>query len=143
MILFFLVVTATFQPVAPTVGDPITIQFAAPVTLNSSPQFEIVSQQPTVVVIRSFQPKPFPISGRVGDTYFRNMVVPMKSVLKPNDTMEPAPLQPPMEPEYPRAPFIAIATAAGLALLTWAAVWWLARRKAVASMPELAMPPAD
>ena len=84
MIPILLLVTATFRPAAPTVGDPITIRFEKPVTLDASPRYEIVAQHGNTVVIRTFDPRPFPISGRTGSVTFRNMVVPMKSVLKPS-----------------------------------------------------------
>ena len=61
MIPILLVVTATFRPPAPTVGDLITINFQQRVTLNKSPQYEIVSQRGSKVVIRTFEPRPFPI----------------------------------------------------------------------------------
>ena len=63
MIPILLVVTATFRPPAPTVGDLITINFQQRVTLNKSPQYEIVSQRGSRAVIRTFEPRPFTISG--------------------------------------------------------------------------------
>ena len=71
MIPILLVVTATFRPPAPTVGDLITINFQQRVTLDKSPQYEIVSQRGSRAVIRTFEPRPFTISGRVGDVLFR------------------------------------------------------------------------
>ena len=38
----FLLLIATFLPARPTIGDPITIRFAAPVTVNPSPDYEVV-----------------------------------------------------------------------------------------------------
>ena len=89
-----LIVTATFHPKAPTVGDLITIDFEKRVELEPSPHYELVSQRGSRAVIRSFEPEPFTINGRVGDVEFREMVVPMRSVLKPKDNLTPAPLQP-------------------------------------------------
>lgn len=130
-------VTATIQPQAPKVGDLIAIEFAAPVVLDATPDVEVVSRQGRRVVVRTFQPKPFVLSGKVGDVPFTNLVVPVQSVLAPNDSMTPAPLAPPVHVPYPRAPFIAIAIAALAAIATWAAVWWRAKQ---ASAPKLAQP---
>lgn len=143
MIFLLLVVTATFQPAAPTVGDPITIQFSGPVVLDPSPDYEIVSQEGSRVVIRTFEPRPFAISGKTGDVVFRNMLVPMRSVLRPDDNMEPAPLTPPRAPQYPRAPFVAIAVAAAAAVLSWIAVILLARRKVALSIVAAPVAPAE
>jgi hypothetical protein len=126
--LVFAAVTASMHPAAPKVGDRITIEFAAPVTLDASPDYEVVSRQGKRVVVRTFAPKPFSISGSIGNARFRNLVVPVKSVLAPNDPMIPAPLAPPVRVPYPRTPFIAIVIAALAAIATWAAVWWRAKR---------------
>lgn len=133
----FVAVTASIQPAAPKVGDLIAIEFAEPVTLDASPDFEVVSQQGKRVVVRTFQPKPFLVSGTVGKARFENLVIPVKSVLAPNDPMTPAPLAPPVDVPYPRAPFIAIAIAAVSAIATWAAVWWRAKH---ASAPAVVQP---
>lgn len=122
------VVTATFSPPAPTVGDWVTITFAGPVKLDPSPAYELVLQQGRRVVVRTFTPRPFALSGVTGGVRFRNLIVPVRSVLKPNDDLKPAPLTPPRAIPYPRAPFIAIAIAALLAVATWALAWYLARR---------------
>jgi hypothetical protein len=143
MIPILLLVTATFRPPAPTVGDLITIDFQQPVRLDSSPQYEIVSQRGRRVVIRTFEPKPFTISGRVGDVLFRNMVVPVHSVLKPRDNLSPAPLKPPKSEPYPWMPFVWIGVAALLAIGAWTAVVLLARRAAAASAPKPAIPPEE
>ncbi|MBK5259975.1 MAG: hypothetical protein JJE51_10300 [Thermoanaerobaculia bacterium] len=137
MILFLLALTATLQPAVPTVGDPITVTFPAPVMLDASESYEIVSQRGNVAVIRTFRPEPFSISGVAGKVRFRNMTVPMRSVLKQNDALEPAPLVPPAVPPLPRAPFIAIGIASGIAAIAWAGVWWLARR---AAKPAVVVP---
>lgn len=134
-------VTATFQPAAPTVGDRIVVQFAAPVTLDASQDYEIVQHGGNFAVVRTFRPRPFALSGTVGNVRFRNLVVPVKSVLPPNDDLKPAPLSPPRPVAYPRQPFIDIAVAAAAAVLLWAGVWWLARRKQQAI--EVPVIPAD
>src|SRR5207253_3066822 len=38
--IFFTLFTATFRPAAPTVGDPIAIDFPAPVVLDKAPDYE-------------------------------------------------------------------------------------------------------
>ena len=143
MIPILLLVTATFRPPAPTVGDLITIDFRRPARLDASPQYEIVSQRGRRVVIRTFEPRPFTISGRAGDVLFRNMVVPVHSVLKPRDNMSPAPLKPPRSEAYPWMPFVWIGVAALLAIGAWSVALLLARRDAAARAPKPALPPEE
>lgn len=124
-------VTATFQPAPPTIGDPITLEFSAPVVLDASSDFEVVSTQGKRIVIRTFQPKPLVLGGVVGGNIrFQNLIIPVRSVLAPNDDLKPAPLVPPKPVPYPRAPFVAILIAALCALAAWAAVRARSRRKA-------------
>ncbi|HEX8619463.1 MAG TPA: hypothetical protein VF911_17915 [Thermoanaerobaculia bacterium] len=137
------VVSASFQPPAPKVGDLITIEFAAPVTLDASPAYEIVSRNGNVVVVRTFAPQPFALSGVVGDVRFRNLNVPVQSVLAPNDQLAPAPLAPPREVPYPRAPFIAIAIAALSAVAAWLAVWWRSKQREAAVQPKFVLAPDE
>ena len=137
-LVFLAAVTATFQPAAPTVGDPVAIRFAAPVTLDASPEYEIVEQTGNRVVVRTFKPRPFMLSGTAGNVRFRNLRVPVQSVLKQNDDLKPAPLAPPQPLPYPRRPFLVIGAAALCAIAAWAAVWRLARRAVdVPVVPEL------
>ena len=133
------VVTATFQPPQPKVGDLVTVEFAERVQLDPSETYEIVSQQERRVVIRTFEPEPFRLSGVAGDVRFRNLEIPVVSVLQENDDLTPAPLAPPRAMPYPRAPFIAIAVAALAALLAWLALWLaVKRRRAAVPAPPLA-----
>jgi hypothetical protein len=132
-------VSATFQPAAPTVGDPIVVQFDVPVVLEASPSYEIVEQKGNRAVVRSFEPKPFKLIGKAGGVPFENIVVPMKSVLKPKDDLKPAPLVPPKAIAWPRAPWYAMAIAAAVAALAWLAAWWASKRKVAASI-EPAVP---
>ena len=136
-------VTASIQPPAPKVGDLITIEFAEAVTVDRAPDFEIVSRYGNRVVVRTFQPKPFVMSGTVGNVRFENLVVPVKSVLAPNDPMTPAPLAPPVEVPYPRAPFIAIAIAAVAAIATWALVWWRATHSTAPAVAQPQLSPEE
>lgn len=132
------VVTATFQPAAPTVGDRIVIDFPAAVVLDVSKDYELVEQQGKRVVVRTFQPKPFALSGTMGRVRFQNLVVPVRTVLKPQDDLKPAPLRPPQHVAYPRAPFITISIAALVALIAWIAVWFFSRaRKTKPAAPPM------
>ena len=133
--------TATFHPAAPTVGDPIAIDFPAPVVLDKSPDYEIVSQRGAHVVVRTFEAKPFVLSGRMGDVAFTNLVVPVRSVLKEKDALTPAPLIAPRAEQFPVSVMIAMAI---IALVVIGAIALLLRRrkpKPVVVVPEI--PPAE
>jgi hypothetical protein len=127
MIFLFLMFTATFRPATPTVGDLVTIDFQKPVVLDPSTAYEIVSHKGNRVVVRTFEPKPIALSGVSGGIRFRNLNVPIRSVLQPKDKLEPAPLRPPVAVPYPRAPFIAIGIAALVAAVAWILVIALSR----------------
>jgi len=115
--ILLLFATATYRPPAPTIGDPITIEYSEPVTVQPSPQYEIVSRTPTRVVVRTFEPRTITVHATGAD-----LEIPIKSVLAPNDALKPAPMQPPRELPPSRTPWIAIAIAALCAALTWLAV---------------------
>ncbi|HEX6178574.1 MAG TPA: hypothetical protein VF057_09445 [Thermoanaerobaculia bacterium] len=129
MILELLLVTVTFKPSAPTVGDPITIDFPSAVVLNASEDYELVSQERNRVVIRTFNPKPLTLTGTVDGVEFRQLVIPVKSVLQADDNLQPAPLKPPIAPPPSRAPWYSLGGAAAAAVLAWLAVFLLARRR--------------
>ena len=143
MILFFLIVTATFRPPQPTVGDLITVEFQQPVVLEASPDYEVVSQNGKRVVIRTFRPKPIKLAGQIGAVKFQNLILPVKSVLKEGDDLEPAPLKPPHEIAYPRLPGTAIMIVTAIALAAWIAAWLLARRRRAAELSAVPMDPAE
>lgn len=128
MIFALLLVTATFRPAAPAVGDLITIDFQKPVVLERSENYEIVSQQGSRVVVRTFRPKPFDLAGQTDATRFKGLTIPVRSVLAPDDRLEPAPLKPPVAPPRSRRPLAAIAIAALTAAVLWGAAILLARR---------------
>jgi len=132
--------TATIHPAAPTVGDAIAIDFPAPVVLDPSPSYEIVAQHGAHAVVRTFEPKPFIVSGRMGNVAFTNLVVPVRSVLKEKDAMTPAPLVAPHGERFPASVLIAIAVLVALIAIVVAAL--LRRRKKPAEViPEI--PPAE
>jgi hypothetical protein len=126
--ILFLAAVTTFQPVRPTVGDPITIDFAAPTTVDPSPDFEVVSRNGKQVVIRTFVPHTIAVNGKTADGPV-SVMIPIHSVLKPGDKLEPAPLKPPKAEPWPRMPLIAIGIAALCAIAAWTAVVLLARRR--------------
>jgi hypothetical protein len=134
---------ANIHPAHPTVGDPITIEFREPVVLDPSSQYEIVSRDRNRVVVRTFTAKPFVLSGRAGGVVFRNLVVPVQSVLKPKDDLTPAPLQPPRVLPYPRLTYWVIGIAAALAAAVWVVVILLAKRKRPQAVIEPALPPLE
>ena len=144
--IFLLAVTITFRPPNPTVGDLVTVEVppaSGPVMLEPSPQYEIVSRRPNAIVIRTFDPRPLTLSGTAGNEHFAGIVIPVRSVLKQGDTMEPAPLLPPHSIAYPRGPFIAIGAVALAAILAWLAVFACARRLARATAPVPALSPVE
>jgi hypothetical protein len=137
--LLFLLIT-TFQPPKPTVGDPVTITFASPTTVEPSPDYEIVSRSGNSVVIRTFVPHTISVNGRAADGPV-SVMIPIHSVLKADDKLEPAPLKPPKPEPWPRMPFVAIGIAALAAIAAWAAVVMLARRRV--PKPRIVIVPAD
>jgi len=137
MILALLLVTATFQPAQPRVGDLITVTFPAPVVLDASRDYEVVRVEGNRAVVRTFEPRPFTMSGKAGAERFADVIVPVGSVLRQGDDLAPAPLAPPLTIPHPRTPFIAIAVAALLMALAWLAAWLRSRTPAVVVMPQL------
>lgn len=135
MIFLFLIFTATFRPPSPAVGDLITIDFRQTVVLDRSSSYEIVSQKGSRAVVRTFEPKPIVLSGVAGGVRFRNLRLPVRSVLQPKDKLDPAPLRPPVSVPYPRRALIAIAIAALLAVAVWTAVILRARSPVAGRRP--------
>ena len=68
-------------------------------------------------------------------------MVPIHSVLKPDDKLDPAPLKPPKPEPWPRLPFVAIGVAMLAAIAAWTAVVLLAKRRA--PMPRIVVAPVD
>jgi hypothetical protein len=130
---FFLFATAIFRPAQPTVGDLITIEYSAPVTVKPSPDYELVSRTPTRVVVRTFEPRPITVHSTGAD-----VVIGIKSVLAQNDKLKPAPLRPPRDVPPSRNAWIAIAIAAVCAAVTWLFV--LLRKPATQAVIEPLVP---
>lgn len=135
--LFLAAVTVTYQPAQPTVGDLITLRFQAPVQLERSDAYEVVSSDGARVVVRTFRPAPFVMHGVTGDVAFRNLVIPVRSVLPPDQPMTPAPLVAPRKVPPAPGPYYAIAGAALAALLLWWLVWRRSRAGRAAVVPQL------
>ena len=138
--LLLLTLITTFQPARPTVGDPITIDFASPTVVDPSPDYEVVSRSANRVVIRTFVPHAIAVTGQAAQGPV-SIMIPIHSVLKPDDKLEPAPLKPPRPEPWPRLPFIAIGVAALAAITAWTAVVLLAKRRA--PMPRVVVAPLD
>lgn len=132
-------VTASFHPSEPKVGDLVTITFPEPVVLDASRDYEVVSRTGNVVVVRTFEPRPFVLGGTMGNVRFRNLKVPMQSVLKQGDDFAPAPLAPPRPMALPSVWWVAAAIAALLAIAVGLILWLRAKRRA----PEKPMPVAS
>lgn len=130
-------ISATFHPAKPAVGDLISIDFAKPVTLDASPSFEVVSHTGAHYVIRTFEPKPIALSGVAGDIRFRSLTVPVCSVLGPKDAQTPSPLKPPHPLPSTALPLILIGAALLAAIVAWAVVWFRERRRRVIPQPVL------
>jgi len=137
--LLFLLIT-TFAPAKPTIGDPVTITFAAPTTVTPSADYEVISRRGNSVVIRTFVPHTITVSGRAADGPV-SVMIPIHSVLKPDDKLEPAPLKPPRPESWPRMPFVAIGISALAAIAAWVAVVMLAKRRV--PKPHIVIVPAD
>jgi hypothetical protein len=135
-----LVLITMFHPARATIGDPITIDFAAPTAVDPSPDYEVVSRAGNSVVIRTFVPHTITVTGRTAEGPV-SVVIPIHSVLKPDDKLEPAPLKPPKGEPWPRLPFVAIGLAVLAAIAAWTAVVILAQRRV--ARPRIVVMPAD
>jgi hypothetical protein len=137
--LLFLLIT-TFHPAKATIGDPITIDFAAPTVVDPSPDYEVISRAGNSVVIRTFVPHSITVTGRAADGPV-SVVIPIHSVLAPDDKLEPAPLKPPVPEPWPRLPFVAIGIAALAAIAAWTAVVIVSKRRV--PKPRIVIVPAE
>lgn len=125
-----------YEPAAPTVGDPITIEFPSDwtsVALAPSDDYEIVGSGEGQAVIRSFRPGTFTLRGTamtpVGTVPLETVEIRVFSVIPQGDAMQPAPLRPLVSPASNRTAWWAIGGAAAVALLAWALLPLLAHRR--------------
>ncbi|HEX6097317.1 MAG TPA: hypothetical protein VF432_13390 [Thermoanaerobaculia bacterium] len=121
--------TVSLSPPQPKVGDLITVTFPEPVVLDASREYEVVARKGNVVVLRTFEPREFALNGTMGNVRFRNLKVPMASVLRKGDDLAPAPLAPPRPAEITWLQWLAVALAVLLALALVAFLWIRLRRK--------------
>lgn len=138
--LLVLALITTFHPARPSVGDPITIDFASPVTVDSSPDYEVIARNGNSAVIRTFVPHTITVTGHAAGGPI-TVMIPIHSVLKADDKLEPAPLKPPRAEPWPRLPFMAIGIAALAAIAAWTAVVLLAKQRA--TTPRVVVVPVD
>ena len=124
-----LALTVSMSPAQPEVGDAIAITFPEAVVLDASRDYEVIETRGHVVVVRTFEPRAFSLSGTSGNVRFRNLKVPVVSVLRPGDDLAPAPLAPPRPSDIAWLQWLAIALAVLLALGLLAFLWLRARRK--------------
>lgn len=135
-----------YEPAAPTVGDPVRIEYqivpGARIVPDVSSAYEIVSADGSTMIVRSFRPGPLTVAGSVERDGgirepFRGPTIEVRSVLAEDDELQPAPLKPPVAPPAEKFPSVAIACAAGAALLAWAGVLlWK-----VKDGPDTSLPP--
>jgi hypothetical protein len=147
VLLFAGALRATHSPAAPTVGDRVAIHFEIAgdeaVTLDPSPDYEIVSRSRDGAIVRAFRPQALQLRGRVvgphGAITFRRLSLPLRSVLRAGDDGKPAPLTAPVAIAPSATGWIALGVAAALALVTWLVLYRMARP---VHIPAVAPPPA-
>lgn len=144
MILAFVAaLTVSFSPPQPKVGDLITVTFPAPVVLDASREYEVVSRNGRTVVVRTFEPRSFSLSGTAGNVRFRNLRVPMTSVLKQGDDLTPAPLAPPRPAEIAWLQWIVAALLVLLVLALLAFLWLRGRKQKPVAPPVPQLTPEE
>jgi hypothetical protein len=147
ILLFTLLAAAvSITPATPTVGDPVTLTFPSSwqeVELESSDEYELVSAEANVVVVRSFKPGELTVEASGRDAAGNALqtppvVVRVASVLEENDSMKPAPFAPPVDLPRNRAALWSLGTAAAAAALLWGALFAIspaARTEEAAAVP--------
>jgi hypothetical protein len=128
---------------AVTIGDPVILDLPkGPVVLEKPVGYEVVSNRGRRVVVRTFQPKPFTVAGTAGGEGFRRTIE-VRSVLKANDDLKPAPLAPPRAEAEPRLPWILIAIAGVLAIAAWSLLALRVRRARAPRVTAVPLTPAE
>jgi len=140
--------TVTVSPALPTVGDLIHLHFplenGESVRLSASPDYEILSVVGNVATIRAFKPGAFRVAGAIvtpaGIHSFQNLEVRITSVLAPGDSLEPAPLKPPITAAPPAIALPLIACSLVAALIAWTLLVLVSRRRRLDEDEEPAAP---
>ena len=131
------------HPPQPAVGDLITLEAGkAPVVLQKGNGYEVVSLTGGRVVMRTFEPKAFTVTGTAGGVAFQQ-VIPVRSVLKPKDDLTPAPLVPPLADAERPLPWILIGVAGLLAVAVWTWLAFHARRERPAEVAPPLLTPVE
>lgn len=131
------VLQVTRTPPAPTIGDTVSIAFPTDVrevTFDDREGLEIVSREGNRAVVRIFRVGPMSLQGYLTHAdgrrvRFHSLEIPVHSVLKAGDSENPSPLAPPLALPDDRRPWIAVACAAGAALIAWTVLLLLKRRR--------------
>jgi hypothetical protein len=148
MTFFFLFALLIAPPaIAPphaTIGDRVTITYpidaSSRVSIDESPDYDLISVSGNRVVLRSFKPGAFIVKARIEHPGTApepvETRVTIESVLAKGDKLQPAPLRPPKPVAMPTEPWKAIAIAALVAAFAWIGVWYRAHRKTAPTVIE-------
>jgi hypothetical protein len=133
-----LALTITTRPARVSVGDLVTVEASkGPIVLQKPVDYEVVSLQGNRMVVRTFQPKAFTLSGTAGGEAFQQKID-VGTVLKPKDDLKAAPLAPPRAEPEPLLPWIVVGAMGLLAIGAWT---WVALRLRDAAPPVAEEPP--
>lgn len=140
------VLQVTRTPPAPTIGDTVSVTFPADVrevTFDDREGLEIISRDGNRAVLRIFRVGPMGLQGYLTHAdgrrlRFHSLEIPVQSVLKAGDSENPSPLAPPLPLPDDRRPWIAVACAAGAALIAWTALLFFKRRRPAMTAPASA-----
>lgn len=124
------------HPSAPAVGDLITLRFPVGGGQELAPhppaECDVIRSAGRELVVRCFKPGEvaFPVDVLRGETSERHLVpITIRSVLAADDSLDPAPLKPPVQPAANLIARNALIGAAVAAAVSWLAVALLLRRK--------------
>jgi hypothetical protein len=142
--LFALAAAISFSSPRATVGEPVEVRAAlAPgqsLQIDPSPCLEIIERTAERILIRSFLPGECEVAYSVlqsEQTVARgSSILRIESVLEENDSLEPAPLKPPLSIEPEPWPGAALWGAGSLALFGWLALVFFGRRRALSGPSE-------
>jgi hypothetical protein len=142
--LLALAAAISFSSPQATVGEPVEVRAAlAPgqsLEVAPAPCLEVIERTAEAVSIRSFLPGDCEVVYAVvesGQVVARgSSILRIESVLEENDSLEPAPLKPPLSIEPGRWTDAALWSACSLALFGWIALVFLGRRRTLSGPSE-------